>query len=106
MMLRVLFIKDSLTKFWTAQCLEHDIAASGKSVQDAQAEFTRVLDAEFNIRQERGESGLDELNSAPLYFHQIYEPDMAVNIGVDSMSFLAYVFTGAAEHQTIEAGAA
>ena len=96
MTLRILLIRDSITKFWTAQCLEHDIAASGKSVQDAQKEFERVLYAELRFRKSRGENGLEKIKPAPLFYHKLYEPEQAVytaSEAIEESSLSYHVFS-------------
>ena len=71
MSIRVVLIKCPITKYWTAQCLEHDIAGSGKTVMDAQNEFERVLGAELSFRKKRGENGLEKIKPAPPYYHKL-----------------------------------
>ena len=93
MTLRILLIRDSLTKWWTAQCLEHDIAASGKSVQDAQKEFDRVLNVELRFREVNGKIGLEKIKPAPLFYHKLYEPEQAVHVESKESSFSYHVFS-------------
>ena len=95
MTLRILLIRDPITKYWTAQCLEYDIAASGKSVRDAQKEFVRVLNVELSFRQSRGENGLEKIKPAPLFYHKLYELEQAISAAreaTEKSSFLYNVF--------------
>ncbi len=61
----ILFFRDS----GIAQCLEHDIAACGKSLETEQKEFERILNAELKFRKSRG--GLEIIPPAPSLYHEM-----------------------------------
>ena len=73
--LNVLLLKDDA---WTAQCLEHDIAAQGETIGKAILELTRTLAGELTIRVANGEAGLERVPPAPRFywkmFHEAGEP--------------------------------
>lgn len=69
--LNVLLVKDDA---WTAQCLEHDIAAQGDTIREAIFELTRTLAGELTVRMANGEQGLDNVPAAPhFYWKKFYE---------------------------------
>ena len=73
--LRVLLVSDGGA--WTAQCLEHDIAAQGKTIQDALVEFQRTLVAEVCLHASRGAQGLDSIPRAPhMYWKKYHEGEL------------------------------
>ena len=76
--LNVLLLKDGA---WTAQCLEHDIAAQGETIQEAMFEFTRTLVAEVCLCAARGDHSLASIPRAPRFYWQRYH---AVGELVDS----------------------
>lgn len=61
--LHILLIQDD--EAWSAQCLEHDIAAQGKTRQEAVAELTYTIEAELALRAARGVEGLSDIPRAP-----------------------------------------
>ena len=70
--LRILLVSDGGS--WTAQCLEHDIAAQGKTIENALLEFQRTLVAEVCLCAARGEQGLESVPRAPqLYWTKYHE---------------------------------
>ena len=70
--LRILLVSDGGA--WTAQCLEHDIAAQGKTIQDALFEFQRTLVAEVCLRASKGEQELNNIPRAPqMYWKKYHE---------------------------------
>ena len=68
--LNVLLLKDGA---WTAQCLEHDIAAQGETIQEAMFELTRTLVAEVCLCAARGDHSLDSIPPAPRFYWQRYQ---------------------------------
>ena len=66
--LSVLLLKDGA---WTAQCLEHDVAAQGKTIQEAIFELARTLMAEVCLCAERGDD-LDSIPPAPCLYWRLY----------------------------------
>lgn len=67
--LNVLLLKDGV---WTAQCLEHDIASQGETIQEAMFELTRTLVAEVCLCAARGDEGLDSIPPAPRFYWSKY----------------------------------
>ena len=68
--LRVLLLCDEGT--WTAQCLEHDVAAQGKTIDRAVSELQRTLVAEVCLCTSQGARGLERIARAPRYYWRKY----------------------------------
>ena len=76
--LSVLLIEGSA---WTAQCLEHDIAAQGETQEEAMMELNCVLAAQKAIEEAAGRDGLERIPPAPDFYWKKYresgEPKLA-----------------------------
>ena len=68
--LSVLLIKDN--NVWSAQCLEHNIAAQGTTTQEALLEFTRTVAGELTLRAEQGKEGLADIPRAPEFYWKMF----------------------------------
>ena len=66
----VAFEQDGL---WTAQALEHDIAAFADSLPKVAKKFERTVLANLTMNRELGRSGLDGIPPAPREFWDMYE---------------------------------
>ena len=58
---------------WVAQCLEHDIAAQGPTIEVAQDAFVRVLAAQIAVARHHGEEPLAAFEQAPSYYWERFE---------------------------------
>ncbi len=65
----VLVVKDIVEEkaVWSAQCLEHDIAAQGATIEQALMELTKIITAEALILSQEGRT-LDDLPKAPQWY--------------------------------------
>ena len=68
--LRVLFKRAS--QMWVAQCLEHDLAAQGPSLETARIAFERTLAAQVQLDLSRGLAPLAGIPPAPQEYFQIF----------------------------------
>ncbi len=68
--LDILFMSDGVA--WTAQCLQYDVAAQGKTIKEAQNDLEYALMAEVGYLAETDRT-LDDLQSAPKCFWEMYE---------------------------------
>jgi hypothetical protein len=78
--LHVLFINDG--NAYTAQCLQYDIAAQGKSIKDARKAFEYALISEIGYLA-LTERKLKDLPAAPQYYWKIFE-EASVLAPIDS----------------------
>ena len=69
--LRVLLIEED-DGWWSAQCLEYDIATQAKKLTDVPDAFCHAIMAYISL-EEAGEFALDRLGSAPQKFWDLYE---------------------------------
>ena len=89
-MVRVLLARESGA--WLAQALEHDIAAHGTTLAEAQVALCRAIAAQIVVALHNGQEPLADFEPAPeLYWHHfrnaqklaedrvIYEPSAAVD---------------------------
>ncbi|MBZ0118148.1 MAG: hypothetical protein K8H88_14195 [Sandaracinaceae bacterium] len=68
--LTILLIKEG--PLWVAQCLEHDIAAQGGTIDETMDAFGVVLTAQLVMDYEAGREPLAELQPAPrAYWEQL-----------------------------------
>jgi hypothetical protein len=70
-MLSVLFLKEGDT--WVGQCLEHDIAAQGKTFAAAKSALTKTIAGQIFLDGSRGQSGLSAIKPAPDYYRQKFD---------------------------------
>lgn len=68
--LRVLFKRG--TQMWVAQCLEHDLAAQGPSLEEARVAFERTLAAQVQLDLSRGLTPLEGIPPAPQEYFRIF----------------------------------
>ena len=62
----VLLMQDE-TGSWVAQCLEHDMAAQGDTINEALAELTNLFHGELVVNET-----LDNISPAPKYYWDKY----------------------------------
>jgi hypothetical protein len=60
-------------EFWSAQCLEYDIAAQAKKLTDLFHELRRVVAAHVVVCRELGRDPFDGLAQAPRYFWDLWD---------------------------------
>ncbi|HET6892734.1 MAG TPA: hypothetical protein VFH31_16640 [Pyrinomonadaceae bacterium] len=72
MTIRVLFIREG--EAWVAQCLEHDIASQGRTLQEAEATFGRTFVGQIMLDVRRGKEPLRGISPAPrMYWRKFKE---------------------------------
>ena len=76
--LHVLLMKDSGT--WSAQCLEHNIAAQGATTNEAISELARTIVGELSLRAARGREGLDDIPRAPDHYWTMFGTSAPLNM--------------------------
>ena len=59
--------------WWSAQCLEHDIAAQAKGLSELNYELGRVLMAQILLSKEAGKEPFEGINPAPKKYWDMYE---------------------------------
>lgn len=69
LVVNVLLIKDEV---WSAQCLEHDVCAQAKTIQQAVRELGRMLVAEAALQKSLKRT-LDDIPPAPMMYWRMYE---------------------------------
>jgi hypothetical protein len=60
-------------EWWSAQCLEYDIAAQAKTLPDLRYELQRVLISHVCVALELGREPFEGLGSAPQKFWEMFE---------------------------------
>ncbi len=59
-------------EWWIAQCIEYDLAAQGRTIEDAQYEFQRIFCGRILVAKELGISDpLEDVPRAPLSIQQM-----------------------------------
>lgn len=58
---------------WTAQCLEFDIAAQGKTMSEAMAAFQRTFAGQVCIDIENGKEPFEDFSQAPVDYWDKFE---------------------------------
>src|SRR6266542_2500761 len=61
--LKVIYLPEG--NAWVAQCLEHDIAAQGKTLPEAEDAFRRTLLAQVVLDIRKGREPLEDIKAAP-----------------------------------------
>lgn len=74
----VMFKEDD---WWIAQCIEYDLAAQGKTIDDAQYEFQRIFCGRMLVARELGiEDPLADIPRAPAMFQKILSNALATSL--------------------------
>ena len=77
--LRIVYLPEGNS--WIAQCLEHDIAAQGKTLQEAEDAFRKTIVGQVILDLRKGREPLEGIKPAPrLYWRKF---DEGVRLGVD-----------------------
>ncbi|HXM94159.1 MAG TPA: hypothetical protein VOA64_07890 [Candidatus Dormibacteraeota bacterium] len=67
--LTILFLQDH--EYWVAQCLEYDVTAQGKSIEEAKLAFERTFVGQVLLDASQGKEPLAGIGQAPReYFEQ------------------------------------
>ena len=70
--IKVLFTREG--EAWVAQCLEHDIASQGRTVQEAEETFGRTFLGQIMLDLRRGKEPLQGIGPAPrMYWRKFKE---------------------------------
>ena len=70
--LHVLIMEDKKTGYWSAQCLEYDIATQAKGFTEITNEVQRVLNCHLAFAATHGTEPFANLKSAPSAFWKMY----------------------------------
>ena len=70
--LTVLFVENKISATWSAQCLEHDIAAQGKTLVEVDLEMRRMIVSHLEIGRLLGRKPFKGINKAPQIFFDLY----------------------------------
>ena len=79
----VLFEEDG---WWSAQCLEYDVAAQARTLTDLRYELERVLRSHVVVSSELGRSPFEGLAPAPQRFWDMYASS-TIRIEADDLPF-------------------
>ena len=60
-------------EYWVAQCIEYDIGAQGKTLDDMIAHFALTVDAELRESAEREIMPFSSIDPAPPYFKKMWD---------------------------------
>jgi len=60
-------------EWWSAQCLEYDVAAQAKTLSDLLYELERVLVSHLCVAEELGRKPFEGLEPAPKKFWDLYQ---------------------------------
>ena len=72
--MRVLIMRED--PMWVAQCLEHDIAAQGRTIQETKKAFALAFAAQVAVAvaaNEDPQAFLNTFGAAPEYYHERFE---------------------------------
>lgn len=75
---KVLFIREG--EAWVAQCLEHNIAAQGKTLHEAEATFGRTLVGQLLLDSRRGKQPLQGIKPAPSVYWRKFEEGIELKV--------------------------
>lgn len=73
-------------EWWSAQCLEYDIAAQAKSLPDLRYELQRVLVSHISVSSELGREPFDGIGPAPQKFWKMFE-EAKMSVVSDDLPF-------------------
>jgi len=77
--LRVIYIREN--DYWVAQCLEHDIAAQGKTLPEVEDAFRKTIIGQIILDLRKGREPLEDLKPAPpMYWRKFSE---GLRLGVE-----------------------
>ena len=60
-------------EWWSAQCLQYDIAAQAKTIEDLQHELAKTLLAYMVLSKEKGVEPLSDIEPAPQKYWDMYK---------------------------------
>ena len=71
--IRAVIFEEKDLGWWSAQCLEHDIAVQAKSLNDLLYELERVIVGHVVVGEELNLKPVEHLSPAPAKFWQLYD---------------------------------
>jgi len=71
--MKVLITEDKERRMWSAQCLEHDIAAQAKTLPDLYYELQRVVAAQLTMSNRLKVKPFKHLPRAPQVYWEIFK---------------------------------
>lgn len=74
--------------WWSAQCLEYDLAAQARSLPDVLYEFEKTLMSHIAVHEDAGIDPFEDLPEAPKEYWEMYNQARA-NVLLDSTPFRA-----------------
>src|SRR5438045_1470112 len=69
--LTILFLRDH--EYWVAQCLEYDVTAQGKSIDDAMQAFERTLVGQVLLDTSQEKEPLAGIAQAPKHYFDLFK---------------------------------
>jgi hypothetical protein len=69
--LSVLFLRENDS--WVGQCLEHDIVAQGRTIDEAKAALSHTIAAQMCLDATHGKMPLADIKAAPEYYLTKFE---------------------------------
>lgn len=69
LILTILLLQDH--GYWVAQCLEYDVTAQGKNIDEAMTAFERTLVGQVLLDTEQGKQPLSGIGQAPKQFFDL-----------------------------------
>jgi hypothetical protein len=75
---RVLFSREG--EAWVAQCLEHDIASQGRTVQEAEETFGRTFLGQIMLDLHRGKEPLQGIGPAPRMYWRKFKEGIGLKV--------------------------
>lgn len=75
---KVLFMREG--EAWIAQCLEHDIAAQGKTLHEAEEIFGRTFVGQLMLDFRRGKEPLQGVRPAPRTYWQKFDEGIGLKV--------------------------
>ena len=75
---KVLFIREG--EAWVAQCLEHNIAAQGKTLHEAEKTFGKTLVGQLLLDSRRGKEPLQGIKPAPPVYWRKFDEGIGLKL--------------------------
>jgi hypothetical protein len=82
--IKVVLIQEG--RWWSAQCLDYDIAAQARSLPDLAYELQRILIAHLAVAEELNQTPFKGLSSAPQKYWDIYSGSK-IRLNIDDLPF-------------------
>ena len=72
-------------EWWVAQCLEYDIAAQARTLNDLLYEFQRMFFGRIKMAETLGIDPFDDIPAAPAEYRKLFESSQTVKVGFKPM---------------------